>query len=242
MKLREPGGPLAEWNRALNRDHPPDLFERHPNPLLRFVEGRRRARLRALAERVLPSGDSAVVVADLGCGGGFAGRSLRDVVARRGGRIVFADIDPAMLGAIAGSSVCDRRDIKDGAGESFVVSDVTRLPFRDGSLDAAIASAVLEHLPDPGAALAAMARAVRRGTGRVRVNVPNDRVVLAAKRAVRAARLSRLFGGMTPGLAPGHLHVFGAGELRALCAAAGEVETFLYDPFAFSWFAVIRPR
>jgi len=234
VKLREPGGPLAEWNRALNRDHPPDLFERHPNPLLRFVEGRRRARLRALAERVLPGGDAAVVVADLGCGGGFAGRSLRDVVARRGGRIVFADIDPAMLGAIAGS--------RGGAGESFVVSDVTRLPFRDGSLDAAIASAVLEHLPDPGAALSAMARAVRRGTGRVLLNVPNDRVVLAAKRAVRAARLSRLFGGMTPGLAPGHLHVFGAGELRALCAAAGEVETFLYDPFAFSWFAVIRPR
>lgn len=232
MRLFDPPGPLAEWNRALNRAHPPDLFENHANPLLRFVEGRRRARLRSIAERLLPETGRPVVFADVGCGGGFAGRSLEAAVARRGGRVVYADIDPAMLGAVASRSA--------GAG-SFVVADVERLPFRPGSLDAVIASAVLEHLPDPGASLRAMVAAVRPGGG-VLLNVPNDRAVLAAKRAVRAARLSRLFGGMAPGLAPGHLHVFSSSELRALCAASGRLDLFLFDPLAFAFFAVVRPR
>jgi len=44
-----------------------------------------------------------------------------------------------------------------------VLADLTRLPFRDGVFDAAINIVTLEHLAEPGAALAEMARAMRRG-------------------------------------------------------------------------------
>ncbi len=224
MRVRDPERPLSRWNRELNRSHPPDLFSRHRNPILRFVERRRRARLRSMAAARLKPGAGAGLVADVGSGGGFAGGAIAD--AGFGRRVVSLDIDPAMLSR---------------GGAASVVADAEHLPFRERSLDALIASAVLEHLPDPAGALAGMARAVRRD-GFVLLCVPNDRAVLAAKRAVRAARLARFFGGMTAGVAPGHLHVFSSEELRAMCRRAGRLETFVFDPIAFSWFAVVRPR
>jgi SAM-dependent methyltransferase len=44
-----------------------------------------------------------------------------------------------------------------------VVADVMRLPFRDESFDAAVASFVLNHLTDPVGGLGALARVVRPG-------------------------------------------------------------------------------
>jgi len=53
-----------------------------------------------------------------------------------------------------------------------VQGDVTRLPYADAALDAAVCSYVLQHLERPGAALAELARVVRPG-GVVLVAVPN---------------------------------------------------------------------
>ena len=59
-----------------------------------------------------------------------------------------------------------------GAGPWLVVQgDTFRLPFADRSFDCVIASEVLEHLPDDGAALAEMSR-VLRADGLLAVSVP----------------------------------------------------------------------
>lgn len=52
-----------------------------------------------------------------------------------------------------------------------VWGDGQRLPFRDGSFDTVLAAEMLEHVPDPGACLAEMAR-VLRADGRALLTVP----------------------------------------------------------------------
>lgn len=52
-------------------------------------------------------------------------------------------------------------DVDLDAGD--VHADALLLPFRSGSLDAALSNAVLEHLPDPAAALEETARILRPG-------------------------------------------------------------------------------
>ncbi len=52
-----------------------------------------------------------------------------------------------------------------------LVCDITRVPEPDGAFDAVLCTEVLEHLPDPRAALAEMARLLRPG-GRLIVTAP----------------------------------------------------------------------
>lgn len=53
----------------------------------------------------------------------------------------------------------------------FLHADAQRLPLRDQTVDAVVSVAVLQLLPDPGMALAEMARVLRPG-GRLAVMVP----------------------------------------------------------------------
>jgi SAM-dependent methyltransferase len=54
-----------------------------------------------------------------------------------------------------------------------VRADLTALPFREGVFDAAINVVTLEHLPEPGRALAEIARALAPG-GRLLIAAPHE--------------------------------------------------------------------
>jgi SAM-dependent methyltransferase len=58
-------------------------------------------------------------------------------------------------------------------GRLDVAADLLHLPFRTGSFDAAISIVTLEHVPDPRAAAAEMARVLAPG-GRALLIVPQD--------------------------------------------------------------------
>jgi SAM-dependent methyltransferase len=84
----------------------------------------------------------------------------------------------------------------------MVVGDTLHLPFPDATFDAVLCSEVLEHVTDPGAATAELARVLRPG-GRFAVSVPTPFTEWAFR-----------FGSddyfNTPG---GHVRIFGAQDV-----------------------------
>ena len=149
-------------------------------------------------------------VLDLGCG---SGRHAFEA-ARRGGRVVAADLDLAELknvhqlfDAMAGTGELDG-----GGTGSAVNGDALRLPFADGTFDRVIASEVMEHLPDDRAAAAELARVLRPG-GTLAVTVPAwlpERVCWALSEEYHA-----------PFVAGGHVRVYSESGLRRRLREAG---------------------
>lgn len=97
-------------------------------------------------------------VLDAGCG---AGRFL-DVVSKTGAETVGVDISDA----IDASAVT----MKDRPNVHLVQASLYELPFRSGVLDACYCIGVLQHTPDPEAALLALPRVLRPG-GRIAVTI-----------------------------------------------------------------------
>ncbi|MFE2561163.1 class I SAM-dependent methyltransferase [Streptomyces sp. NPDC059352] len=144
----------------------------------------------AVAELGLRHGDS---VLDAGCGTGRALPPLRAAVGPSG-TVLGADLTPEMLDEAAragrgGPGQGSRGDRADqGAqtppagqdGGTLLLSDVGRLPVRDGALDAVFGAGLISHLADPVAGLRELARVVRSG-GRLALFHPIGRAALAAR-------------------------------------------------------------
>ena len=102
---------------------------------------------------------AAETVLDVCCGTGDLARAL---LARRGRRVIACDFSSAMLARARRKLAGPIR-----AGRASVLeADALRLPFADGSVDAAASAFGLRNLEDPARGLAEMVRVVRPG-GRV---------------------------------------------------------------------------
>lgn len=123
----------------------------------------------AVADLGLRPGDA---VLDAGCGTGRALPALRAAVGPTG-TVLGADATPAMLSAAIRA---DRH--RDAA---LALTDVSRLPLRDGCLDAVFGAGLISHLPDPEAGLRELARVVRP-QGRLALFHPVGRAALAARK------------------------------------------------------------
>ncbi|MEX2553056.1 MAG: class I SAM-dependent methyltransferase, partial [Actinomycetota bacterium] len=101
---------------------------------------------------------------------------------------------------LLGVDLFDPRLVEEWArkGLTGVVADACHLPLPDDSVDLAVAVEVLEHIPDPAAALAEIARI---GRGRVVLSVPLEPLWRAGNIA-RGRYLSEW------GNTPGHLNHF----------------------------------
>ncbi|GAA1772093.1 hypothetical protein GCM10009681_49380 [Luedemannella helvata] len=123
---------------------------------------------RGVSAANLPRGG---VVLDAGCGTGRALGALRDAVGEEG--VVLAlDVTPEMLAVAAGRA----RE----ARASLLLSDARRLPIADASVDGVFAAGLVNHMPDPVAGLAELARVTRPG-GRLALFHPSGRAALAAR-------------------------------------------------------------
>ena len=97
------------------------------------------------------------VLVDIGCGLGDDVRSLAGRVAP-GGRAIGIDASETMI-----AEARRRSEGAAGEGTEFLVADATRVPLGDGAADGCRCERVLQHLDEPGPAVAEMARIVRTG-------------------------------------------------------------------------------
>jgi 2-polyprenyl-6-hydroxyphenyl methylase/3-demethylubiquinone-9 3-methyltransferase len=120
-----------------------------PIALLRAEARARNPWIASGIRQAFPSND--VKVLDIGCGGGF----LSNYLAKAGFTVIGLD-------AAAESLTIARRH--DATGRAcYVRGDAYRLPYADGAFQAACAMDFLEHVDEPGSALAEAARILRPG-------------------------------------------------------------------------------
>jgi len=108
---------------------------------------------------------------DMGCGSGLALPALRAEVGPKG-VVLGADLTPAMLTAAAREGRADRAHL--------LLTDTCRLPLPTRSLDGIFSAGLIDHVPDPAAALREWAR----------VTAPGG-VLLLFHRSGRAERAAR---------------------------------------------------
>jgi SAM-dependent methyltransferase len=212
----------AERVADLNRTHSMAAMRSRGGVLVRAIEERRR---RLVAQRVLRRRPGTVV--DVGCEDGWIAASF----ASGASETVLVDVDPAVLERAVARGLPRARTVRADATTPGAVPAA--------SADVVVLSAILEHLPDPGAALRAWRPALVPG-GRFVVYVPADGPILLAKRLLRVTGLHVLASGVSLEPAPGHVVTFTRASLAALLAPHGAVEEIAFDPLCLGYAAVVR--
>ncbi len=111
----------------------------------------------------------AVKVIDVGCG---AGRHAFEAY-RRGADVVAFDRDASELRSVDAilRAMAEQGEAPSTASAKVVLGDALSLPYADETFDRVIASEILEHIPQDGAAIAELIRVLKVG-GMLAVSVP----------------------------------------------------------------------
>ena len=130
----------------------------------------------------------------LDVGTGF-GPSVHELAGVLGARAVGTDID---LGKLTAAEDMRRELAATGwpappGAEAFVGGDIHRLPYGDGTFDAAVVRFLYQYLPDPAAASAELARVVRPGGTACVIDVDDDLSISHPPESPATARLRGAF-------------------------------------------------
>lgn len=173
-------------------------------------------------------------VLDIGAGPGVFTRQLLD----RGASCWVVDLSPLMVATA-------RRQFAGEASAMFIVGDIDRLPFADGSFDVALCVGVLQYLPSLDLALRELARVVAPG-GKIILTFPNEESPLnrlhqaAVQIARRLGALRRLASVGAPD--PSRLTFredipnrwLSAGEVEGIAGGAGlTIDALVYHVLQF---------
>jgi SAM-dependent methyltransferase len=169
------------------------------NPVVRRVMTGFHSTLDELWKRAAPES-----VLDVGCGEGVLTAQWAERLG--GGRIVGIDLEDARLRAEWGRR---RRD-----NLEFRVEEATSLSFADDEFDLAAAIEVLEHVPEPEATVAEMARVAKRW---LLVSVPREPLW-------RGLNVARGAYWRSLGNTPGHVNHWSKRDFASMLSRHGTVE------------------
>lgn len=183
------------------------------NPLMRWSISRFHETVRDL----LPA---AQMVLEVGCGEGFSAQAA--LGGRPGMRSFGGDLflDVVREARIRFPSM------------RYCVLDATRLPFADSCVDVVFSLEVLEHLPDPGAAVRELMRVSRRY---VLLSVPNEPIF----------RIQRFMSGkgiLLLGDHPEHVNHWSLWGFRQFVEAQGLTVLQAVSPLPFAWSVLLCER
>lgn len=175
------------------------------------------ARLGYVSERV-PLRDARVL--DVGCGAGL----LSEALAREGARVTAIDLAPDLI------KVAKLHRLESGIEVDYRLAAVETLAEEaPGSFDAVACMEMLEHVPDPGAVVAACATLLKPG-GRLFLSTLNRTPAAFALAIVGAEYVAR----MLPKGTHHYRDFIKPSELAAWLRAAGleleDVSGLIYDP------------
>jgi 2-polyprenyl-3-methyl-5-hydroxy-6-metoxy-1,4-benzoquinol methylase len=183
------------------------------NPVVRRLMANFHGTLDELWGRAAPES-----VLDVGCGEGVLTHRWAERLGER--RIVGIDLDDPKLRA----EWARRRR----PNLEYRAEEATSLPFADGEFGLAAAIEVLEHVPEPEATVAEMARVARR---HLLVSVPRE-PLWRGLNVARGAYVRSL------GNTPGHVNHWSKRSFAAMLARHGRVEA-LRSPFPWTM-ALVR--
>lgn len=144
-----------------------------------YAVAARGAEAAKLAEMVRPGRDDHAI--DIACGAGTLALRFARLVRWACG----VDLTPAILSRAKNTAA------KEGLSNlEFTLADAHRLPFADSSLDIAVTSYALHHMPDAPRAIAEMARVVRPGgrVGVIDIYVSEDQGIAELNDRIERAR------------------------------------------------------
>ena len=141
---------------------------------------------------------------DVGCGEGVLTEQWAESLGSA--RVVGIDLDDDKLRA--------EWETRRRPNLEFRAEEATRLPFADGEFDVATAIEVLEHVPDPEATVAEMARVAERW---VLVSVPREPLW-------RGLNMARGAYWRTLGNTPGHVNHWSKRSFTRMLARHGTVD------------------
>lgn len=198
-------------NERLAREHPIDDYYAKSPLLIRRIEQKRLAIIRRM---IGPC--QGLELAEVGSGGGHVLEMFPEA------KLTAIDVAQSYLDTAAKNL--------EGYDVRFIKGEVDKLDLPSSSFDRVICTEVLEHTADPEAILSAIFRLLRKN-GVAVITVPNDPLILGAKRLLRytpvgwALRKKIEWGGDEF-----HLHQWRPAEFRAMLERHGRVTQYDASP------------
>lgn len=224
----------AEEVEAITKGHPMEYLCNHPFFLVRWIEQNRRE---LLAKVIAPKPGE--TIADIGCERGHL-LSLLNQRCPQLKKLYGIDLSKYALG--------EAKRIAEWEGwankAELLYCDARTVALPDNSVDVAISSNVLEHLPDPQQGFDELVRITKPG-GRIILNLPNEKRIISLKRMFFKLGLKKILGNLKL-VTPGHLHYPDKQFVRALCKGKGTIKKMFLGPkismVGLYIYAVIEPK
>ncbi len=219
---------------SIIKSHPMEYLFDHPFFMIRKIErSRRKLLIKTIAAK------EGEIIADVGC---ERGHILSQIYRNcpKVGKLYGIDLSK--------HAISEAKDLAEWDGwknkAEFLCCDAREIAMPDNSVDVAISSNVLEHLPDPQKGFDELLRITKPG-GRIILNLPNEKRIIKLKRAVMKLGLKRLLGNIKL-ITPGHLHAPDKKFVYNLCKGKCTVKMLFLGPkislLGLYIYAVISPN